>query len=74
MQVEFLENLWTTKGSCHTQTYTFFLNFFLIKQICAMHRSYKKMAMLIANINLVTVVTIQKQYKDNDNSKDVTYS
>ena len=27
-----------------------------------MHRSYKKIAMLIANINLVTVVTIQKQY------------
>ena len=30
-----------------------------------MHRSYKKIAILIANINLVTVVTIQ-QYKDND--------
>ena len=30
-----------------------------------MHRSYKKIVILIANINLVNVVTIQ-QYKDND--------
>ena len=34
-----------------------------------MHRSYKKIVILIANINLVTVVTIQ-QYKDNDNDND----
>ena len=35
-----------------------------------MHQLYKKIAILIANINLVTVVTIQ-QYKDNDGSKDL---
>ena len=34
-----------------------------------MHQSYKKIVILIANINLVTVVTIQ-QYKDNDNDND----
>ena len=39
-----------------------------------MHQSYKKIAMLIANINLVTVVTIQKNNtKTNDNSKDSNY-
>ena len=35
-----------------------------------MHRSYKKIVILIGNINLVTVVTIQ-QYKDNDNDNVV---
>ena len=34
-----------------------------------MHQSYKKIVRLIANKDLVNVVTIQ-QYKDNDNDND----
>ena len=50
--------------------YYYFYFFIFIKTNLCNAPVNKKIAILIANINLVTVVTIQ-QYKDNDSSKDL---
>ena len=43
---------------------TMVVNSLFTKQICGMHQSYQKIAILIANTNLVTIKMYTKQYKD----------